>query len=317
MATSHLKILDDLARDLKVNTNGLLNARKLAKGYEDLVVVLIEPTDKAAEVPYTEMLAASPTLLYVNETLQFASGDQRDIDNTIVLDVRAFRSNSVRTNQSLNDQIRDDELAYSKFEQIMNILRPRVVIVCQCATEKVNNMFVRGICSSVEEAGDIYIQKFPNDHECLFVQSFHPMYYGRSEDCALKRVMREYLFDTTFIIALNALAGDRISGMGVKNLRRCAQDGPAFIVAPEGVYISYQWVNQQDVASGKLLKCLQSMERLQTISRPLEEVDRVLARYKGTEWSRSSLLDLTLKKDILEKLGGDIKPLPPTQPLAW
>ncbi|KAJ6114827.1 hypothetical protein N7486_000605 [Penicillium sp. IBT 16267x] len=269
MEINHLRILDDLARDLKVCSNGLLNARRLAKGYEDLVVVLIEPTDKAEQVPYTEMLAASPTLLYVNETLQFASSGQRNIENTIILDVRAFRSNSIRTSQSLDDQIRDDELAYNKFEQIMSILHPRVVVVCQCATNKANNTFVRDICSSVEEAGDIYLQKLPNDHECLFVKSFHPMYYGRSGDCALKRVMREYLFDATFIIALNALAGDRISGMGIKNLRKCAQDGPAVILAPEGVYISYQWISGRNVASGNLLKRLRSIERLQYIKQPL------------------------------------------------
>jgi hypothetical protein len=48
-----------------------------------------------------------------------------------------------------------------------------------------------------------------------------------------------------------------------------------------------------------------------------DEIDQVLARYKGTEWSSSSLSDLTLKRDILEELGGDIKPLPPKQPLPW
>ncbi|KAJ5665520.1 uncharacterized protein N7477_007968 [Penicillium maclennaniae] len=169
MATSHLRILDDRARDFKVSSDGLLNARKLATGDEDLVVVLIEPTDKAEQVSYTEMLAASPTLLYVNETLQLASGGQRDMENTIILNIRAFRSNSFRSSQSLDDRICDDELAYNKFEQIMSILRPRVAVVCQCATNKANNTFVRDICSSIEDAGDIYLQKLPNGHECLFV----------------------------------------------------------------------------------------------------------------------------------------------------
>lgn len=73
--------------------------------------------------------------------------------------------------------------------------------------------------------------------------------------------MLEYLFDTTFIIALNTLAGDRISGMGLKNLRNCAQDGPAVIFAPEGIYISYQWVSGGNVASDKLLKQMQSIEK--------------------------------------------------------
>lgn len=158
VAIHHLEILDELARELKVCSNGLQNARRLANGYEDLVVVLIEPTDKAEEVPYEEMLAASETLLCVDETLQFASGSQRNIENTIILDVRAFRSDFIRTSQSLKDQNRDDELAYDYFERIMSVLRPRVVVVCQCVTDEANNKFVQGLCSSIKRAGDIYLQ---------------------------------------------------------------------------------------------------------------------------------------------------------------
>lgn len=47
MEINHLGILDDLARKLRVCSSSLLNALKLARGYEDLVVALIEPSDKA------------------------------------------------------------------------------------------------------------------------------------------------------------------------------------------------------------------------------------------------------------------------------
>lgn len=67
------------------------------------MVVLIEPTDKAERVPYSEMLDASPTRRYVNETLQLASCGERNIENTVILDIRAFRSNSIRTSQGLDD----------------------------------------------------------------------------------------------------------------------------------------------------------------------------------------------------------------------
>lgn len=259
VAIHHLSILDDLARGLKVTSNGLLNARRLAHGYEDFVVVLIEPTDKAEQVPFSDMLAASPTLLAMDETLKLASSGERNIENTIILDVRAFRSNSIRISQSLEDRLRDDALAYKSFKQIMSVLRPRVVIVCQCIANEAADEFVRNLSSSIEKAGDMFLQKLPNDHECLFVKSFHPMYYERSRDNALKRVMREYLFDATFIIALNALVGNRIGGMGVMNLRRCAQYGPAVIFAAEGIYVSYQWISERNVASRKLLNDLDSI----------------------------------------------------------
>lgn len=273
MTTSHVDLLDDLARGLKVRSHGLQNAQRLATGYEDLVVVLIEPTDKAEEVPYEEILAASKTLLCINETLQFASFGERDIENTIILDVRAFRSDFIRTSQDLEDRTRGDELAYSNFEKIMSCLRPHVVVVCQCVTDEANNKFVKGLCSSTKEAGKVYVQTLPNEHECLFIKSFHPMYYERSEDGALKRVMREYLFEATFILALNALAGDRISAIDIENLRMCAQHGRAVIFAPEGIYDSYQWFAPEGVydsyqcmtggncASEELIKQLESIQQ--------------------------------------------------------
>lgn len=267
MAIHHLGPLDDLARDLRISPNGLQNARRLAEGYEDLVVVLIEPTDTAEDLCYEDMVAAPGALRCVNDTLQFASGGQRNIENTIILDIRSFRSDHIRTNQNSDDRNREDELAYDAFEKVMNLIRPSVLVACQCATQDAKNKFAQGLCSSINRSGDIHYQHQPNRHGFLVVKSFHPMHYKKSEDRgALKRVMLEYLFDATFIIALNALAGDRISGMGFNNLRNCAQHGPATIFTPEGVDRSYQWMSKQNEASSELLKELKSTEKPRELS---------------------------------------------------
>lgn len=80
MTAHHLGILDDPAQELKISLNYQQNARRLVTGYEDLVVVLIEPTDKVKEVFYEEILATSETLLRVSETIQFASGGQGNME---------------------------------------------------------------------------------------------------------------------------------------------------------------------------------------------------------------------------------------------
>ncbi|KAJ5304081.1 uncharacterized protein N7443_003741 [Penicillium atrosanguineum] len=72
------------------------------------------------------MLDASDTLNDFDETLKFASDWQRNIENTIVLDIRALRSAAIRSGQNDEDRVRDDELAYNTFEELIKLLRPKI-----------------------------------------------------------------------------------------------------------------------------------------------------------------------------------------------
>ena len=88
------------------------------------------------------------------------------------------------------------------------------------------------------------------------------MYFARTDQNAgpLKRVMREYLFDATFIIAANALVGRRLSGFGLANLRHCALDGAVARLEREGIRFTYQWVGKDDVASDALIHMMKAMK---------------------------------------------------------
>lgn len=124
---------------------------------------------------------------------------------------------------------------------------------------EVGSRFARQACSSIDEATDITVLRLPRtQHESVMVKSFHPMYleYMREapNDSATKAVLREYLFDAGFIIALNALAGRSIMGFGLHNLKACARDGPVFIATPQGVRISYLWTSGSDIASTELVE---------------------------------------------------------------
>ncbi|KAJ5134636.1 hypothetical protein N7526_006001 [Penicillium atrosanguineum] len=72
------------------------------------------------------MLDASDTLNDFDETLKFASDWQRNIENIIVLDIRALRSAAIRSGQNDEDRVRDDELAYNTFEELIKLLRPKI-----------------------------------------------------------------------------------------------------------------------------------------------------------------------------------------------
>lgn len=56
-ATDHLHELDRVGVELHVSLMARKNAARLATGYEDLVVVLIEPSDRAEWDEYDEMKA--------------------------------------------------------------------------------------------------------------------------------------------------------------------------------------------------------------------------------------------------------------------
>ncbi|KAL2843167.1 hypothetical protein BJY01DRAFT_248751 [Aspergillus pseudoustus] len=86
---NHLGPLQKLARDLKAGSQALGNAWRLGTGYRDLAVVLLEPSDRANTVSFDVMFNASTALKAVDLSLRHASRGHRDINNTIILDIRA------------------------------------------------------------------------------------------------------------------------------------------------------------------------------------------------------------------------------------
>lgn len=100
--TIHLPKLRKLVLQLGASDVAQDNAARLATGYDDRVVILLEPSNKAEREDYHVMKTASTALQAVDETLAVAFAGQRDVDNTIFLDRRSFRSAEV---QSLKMQI--------------------------------------------------------------------------------------------------------------------------------------------------------------------------------------------------------------------
>lgn len=158
----HLPPLRKLATGLGATQYAKKNAELLATGYEDLVVILLEPSDKAEDVSYDEMFHASTALKDPNGSLLLAFYGQCSVENTIVLDIRPFRSKRIRMRQEEEERNKDDAQAYVGVKEVLALLHPEVLLACQCQTPDEQEDLLTWLCSSVRESGTIQALAIPN-----------------------------------------------------------------------------------------------------------------------------------------------------------
>jgi hypothetical protein len=251
---NHLHRLDRVGEELDASQLARKNAARLATGYDDLVVVLMEPSDRAECVEYDGMESSSKALQLVDETLRLAFLGRRAVDNTIILDRWPFRSAEIQKQEAEEERNNNNEKARKGFESTLPELRAKVILICQCRVTAPNGRPSNQWSSSISKAGDYNIIELGNGHRCFYVYSFHPMYfeYIDGDNEPLKRVLLEYLFDATFVIAANLLTGRKLNGFGLSNLRDCARHGPIHIICGNFVLWSYQWTSEKDCCSDEL-----------------------------------------------------------------
>ncbi|KAF2747722.1 hypothetical protein M011DRAFT_458162 [Sporormia fimetaria CBS 119925] len=305
----HLQELKDLGDELGASAFAYRNSAILASGYDDLVVVLREPTDDADRVCYLghPMKDSCRTLGLLDETLELAFAGQRNVENTIILDRRLFRSNIIRASEDLETRKRNDQTAYRGFEAVLAKLRPKVVVVCQCRPPIPDRQQADQWKSSTKRAGEYDIVCLPNGHECFRVYSYHPMYFQRIDASKrpLRRVLAEYMFDATFVLAANLLAGQELSGSGLLNLRVSAMYGPKVLLSSayrNGYAFSYQWTTGKDCTSKEVLEKLWA---LGVFKKNDPRIKTMLAEYRTDalvaqmDALRIGGHDLILKRDVL------------------
>ncbi|SPO04320.1 uncharacterized protein DNG_07004 [Cephalotrichum gorgonifer] len=228
----HLEILRELAVRLGSNSNAVQNALYLAKGYRDLAVVLQEPSDIEERALYEDMDLNMTTefplaISVLHKSLRFASQNRRDVKNTIILDSRPLRFREPRKRESRRIRDARDRYAYAALKQMLHIIRPKVILVCQCDKGGVSLGLPEYLCSSTESTGFVKAVKMGtghNGHECLTVSSFHPSSITR-EAVGRKAVARQDLFDTSLVVAVNALVGCKVYGESIWALRNMVRKG--------------------------------------------------------------------------------------------
>ncbi|KAI1775864.1 hypothetical protein F4818DRAFT_415208 [Hypoxylon cercidicola] len=212
LVDKHCQLLRSFGNSVGANDVTLRDAERLAKGFDDLVVIVIDPTDDEDLLPYDEIPADEMyprTIRMLDQSLRFASQDQRNVDNTIVLDPMPFRSGKFKYHELDRMRKSRDEEANEIFEQILFSLHPKVIILCYFQHHGRRIKLPEIFRSQVMEKGHINVITLGNGHECIGVPSFHPMCFARPDPEAegygiIQKIAREYLFDFTFIAAFES-----------------------------------------------------------------------------------------------------------------
>ena len=261
-------------------------ARKMAQvlgmGARDLLVVLLEPTEIWSLQEPDTVFQHSFTLQQVDEELRYASKGQRNWRNTCIVDVRPYRSATIRAREDENQRHRNDELAYAWFEETFKEISPKVVLVCQCQTGGVNNRLARAICSNLHRVAEM---RAKTSHELRFlvVNSFHPSTFRgdhldawfsdpsnkwRGEGAvSLRSKLLKAGFRLSFLTAMNALLGCKVSGFGTSNLQLSIKhNGPVLkFITVDGItrcHGSYEYTTTEDVCSQELWDRLKPLVRM-------------------------------------------------------
>jgi hypothetical protein len=174
---------------------------------------------------------------------------KRDFRNTVVLGTRPFRSRKIKEGEDEYKRKENNAAAYAALEDSLDILRPKIIAVCNCDHGAVEDGLPPYLCSSVERAGETEFVQLPNEHQCIKVSSFHPMYIERTNpDQRPERIMREYLFDTCLVVAAQLLVGRTIFGFGIFNIRHVAIRGPIVVPGRGSPTLSYKCATEDDIA---------------------------------------------------------------------
>ncbi|KAF4582173.1 hypothetical protein GQ602_006797 [Ophiocordyceps camponoti-floridani] len=226
----HSPPLIELSRKLKSTAMARRNMLYAGNGFSDLVILLCSPGSREEFTPLEEIMedeSVPCTMRTLDKSLRFAFCGRRDLETTVVLHARPFRGKRVRDSESDEERKKNDRRAVEALLKALDILKPRVVVVCNLETETVSRGLPQELCSTARDAGKVELLRLRNGHECLKVSSLHPLYgvattilpHGRG-----LRMMRDFLFDASLIVAANALIGRTVIGSGISSLEESSRD---------------------------------------------------------------------------------------------
>ncbi|RKK85197.1 hypothetical protein BFJ68_g17287, partial [Fusarium oxysporum] len=72
------------------------------------------------------------TMRYLHNSLRLAFRGKRDFRSTVVLDTRPFRSRKIQEDDDEYKRKENNAAAYAAVEDSLGILRPKIIVVCNC-----------------------------------------------------------------------------------------------------------------------------------------------------------------------------------------
>jgi len=151
------------------------------------VLLLQNPSRDHDTLDFEDMVDSCPTLVWLRDVLQALGLDMNDV---MVLDVCPLLSDSWLksvTEREAEDAIRE---AYDVIERILVLLRPEILISCQCATKSWSTQlgryasdFARELGSSRSAAERKRIVRLQHrEHIFNIVQAYHPRFFIGRDD---------------------------------------------------------------------------------------------------------------------------------------
>ncbi|KAI9780024.1 MAG: hypothetical protein M1816_003195 [Peltula sp. TS41687] len=219
----YIQPLQDLASRWNVSDAPFTNARRLAEGDLNIVIMLREPCDLAEEADYDTMVwgdasarrgtakrMGSPTLQEVDYCIRFATGERYGIEDVSVFDMSTLLSKKRQRASRTPDQ--DERDAHDVFWKMVVRKKPDVILVLQCEAGLSAHNQVRRLRSSQMQAGTMGVV-WVEGVDALVVRGFHPSSYLRQDynkgATDEERNLRIDMIDFCFATAFNALAGFR------------------------------------------------------------------------------------------------------------
>ncbi|KID83865.1 hypothetical protein MGU_08837 [Metarhizium guizhouense ARSEF 977] len=258
----HIRPLLLLADSLQARGQALENMVYAAQGYDDLAIILLEPADREHVLPHETILAdenVPSATRNLDKSLQLAFRGKRNFQNTVVLDARPLRGQTIRDRETSDERARKDTLAYQALQESLALLQPKVVVVCHCDQDAIDDGLPEALCSSIQRAGEAQRLRL-RGHEFIKVWSYHPIFIERTDIRQRpQRVMREFLFDATLVLAANALVGRKLAGFGLSNIRDSALNGAMMVFGHDGPTRSYRYISKADFTPADVIKRLREL----------------------------------------------------------
>ncbi|EJP62187.1 hypothetical protein CRV24_007073 [Beauveria bassiana] len=139
-------------------SNRYTNFVRSLRGYKEYPFILLQNPSNFHDQPFEEMKRCS-TIDFITTRLR---ENGLDIDEVPIIDICSLFSDDDLRSMSRQERANAMEDSYQMVEEVLSILRPRLIVVCQCVTEygrmnsdiwtRANNSLARKLCSSVSEA---------------------------------------------------------------------------------------------------------------------------------------------------------------------
>ncbi|KAI9035451.1 uncharacterized protein KD926_003477 [Aspergillus affinis] len=159
---------------------GLSNFIGLLCGILNFPAILLLNPSEWDNLPWNDMIRESPTLSWLQRTLEPLGLTLRDI---IIIDVFPLLTNTRMDAMGAQEKQRVTNEVFNLTINFLRHFKPPVIISCQCATRGshgrwgiVDNPLALSLCSSVDGARRQEVASMSVDeHRIRVVQAFHPM----------------------------------------------------------------------------------------------------------------------------------------------